>query len=163
MLYKLTIEDADLKEFLSGIIKHSYRETVARWLKQIGLNWDSYWDVFITARAPLVAALLYTAQLPSLAQMTKIILEEKRQGPRSTILKSQNNWWAKSSKMQGLLLKFYENLTQEQFLWLFKINGHVYAADLIKFCNPKLLPLILGQKCDHLITQRLSGKLEEPQ
>ena len=163
MPYKLTIEDANLKEFLSGIIKHSYRETVVRWLRSMGLNWDSYWELYITARAPLIAALLYTAQFPSLAQMTKIILEEKRQGPRSTILKSQDQWWSKNAGMQALLKKFYETLTQKQFLWMFKVNGHAYVVDLIKFCDPKLLPLILGQGYDHSITQRLSGKLEEQQ
>jgi len=157
MSYQLIVEDADLKEFLSGIIKHSYRETVVRWLRSMGLNWDSYWELYITERAPLIAALLYTAQFPSLAQMTKIILEEKRQGPRSAILKSQNQWWSKNAKMQALIEKFYENLTQEQFLWLFKINNHAYADDLIKFCDSRFLPLIMGQRYDREVTARLSG------
>jgi hypothetical protein len=154
--YTLTIIEKDLRQFLCGIVKTSDRETVLKWLKQMKLNWESYWEVYVDARAPLIAALLYTNQFPSLEQITKIILEEKRHGPRSAILKSQNLWWSKNSHMQMILKKFYANLTQDQFLWLFKLNGHNYTSFVIEYCNPKLLPLVLGQGYDTIITNRLA-------
>ena len=162
MKYTLTIIEEELTPFLRSIITHSSRLRVKKWLTDMGLSWDKYWDLPLDARVHFINAFLWAEILPTPTLVLEILKKEKRTAPQNAFINYKDKWFRDIPIIKALMKRVYAQMDIDLFLKFSKRERTL--TEVLSSCKKEYLPLAMSNPfviAESWYRNLIAGRLKE--